>query len=163
MRQKLHTDKHNKPTRSVSRQSLQLTIIVSTWMNSWRETSCVSLNSLRMLKRSISQRDTMMRISALSSVPRPCRGDQSILCLFWFSCSSCCCLTAAVIPRKYTERDTKPKYITCTNKYDLIIWLIWRTGLCWRAAELQLELYSTNLFKALWMNTFMALYKQSAK
>lgn len=67
---------HNKQISNGRRQGLRLTIIVSTWMNSWRETSCVSLKSLRMLKRSISLRDTIMRISALSSVPRPCREDQ---------------------------------------------------------------------------------------
>lgn len=77
-----HTEmrwEHNTAARSV-RQRLGLTIMVSTWMNSWREASCVSLNSLRMLKRSTSLLETMMRISALSSVPRPWGWDY-----FWWT------------------------------------------------------------------------------
>lgn len=78
-----HTDmrwEHSTAARSV-RQRRGLTIMVSTWMNSCREASCVSLNSLRMLKRSTSLLDTMMRISALSSVPRPW-GEWGILMKF---------------------------------------------------------------------------------
>ena len=29
--------------------------------------------------------------------------------------------TAALMPRKYTEKDAKPKYMTCINEYDLCI------------------------------------------
>lgn len=68
-----HTEmrrEHSTAARSV-RQRRGLTIMVSTWMNSCRVASCVSLNSFRMLKRSTSLLETMIRISALSSVPRP--------------------------------------------------------------------------------------------
>lgn len=58
-------------------RSTQLTTKASTWMNSCKEASWVSLNSLRMLKRSISERDTMIRMRALSSVPSPCGESHS--------------------------------------------------------------------------------------
>lgn len=92
----------NTATRSV-RQRLGLTIMVSTWMNSWREASCVSLNSLRMLKRSTSLLETMMRISALSSVPRPWWWEY----FYW--------RVANIKTQTEAKHVSKYEYITCKS------------------------------------------------